>query len=195
MKYFIILFLLTISACQEKKQLVSNEELSSILSNSIFNYHETKNQQYLDSAYVKLTQNKDYKNYKLGATNLQLSISLLLSMRKYEELEEMLYKANGLNEYNRLNNLNVVKYLKLRNVNKQKANSYIEDNIVRIKYLLNRKSKDSILYADYFSMRMFLVGKEKAIKEIDSMRTNKEYSDFFYDLLKESIEVYPDEHL
>lgn len=195
MKYFIFLFLLTASTCQEKKQPVSNEELSNILSNSIFKYHETKDHQYLDSAYIKLTQNKDYKNSELATANLQLSISLLLNMKKYDELEKMLNKTKNLNEYNRLNTLNIVRYLKLKNVNKQKANSYIEENIARITDSLNTKPKDSLIYADYFSMRMFLVGKEKAIMEIDSMQTDKVYSEDFYELLKESIKVYPDEHL
>jgi hypothetical protein len=45
-------------------------------------------------------------------------------------------------------------------------------------------------------MRMFLVGKKNTLKEIDSMQvSNKEYSDIFYDLLKESIDAYPDDHL
>ena len=118
-----------------------------------------------------------------------------MNLKKYDELGKLLTRASNLNEYNRLNTLNIVRYLKLKNTNKQKANSYIEDNIIRITDSLNMKSKDSLIYADYFSMRMFLVGKEKAIMEIDSMQINKEYSDDFYELLKESIKVYPDEHL
>lgn len=195
MKYFIVLFLLTASTCKEKKQPISNDELSSILSNSIFKYHETKDHQYLDSAYVKLIRNKDYKNFELTTTNLQLSISLLLNMKKYDELEKLLVKTKNLDEYSRLNTLNIVKYHKLKKVNKHKANSYIEENIARITDSLNTKPKDSLIFADYFSMRMFLVGKEKAIMEVDSMQTDKVYSEDFYELLKESIKVYPDEHL
>lgn len=195
MKYFIFLFLLTAFTCQEKRQPISDEELSGLLNNSIIKYHETKDQKILDSAYAKLIQNKSYKNSELVTTNLQLSISLLLNMKKYNELEKLLEETKYLNEYNRLNTLNIVRYLKLKNTNKQKANSYIEENIVRITDSLNMKPKDSLIYADYFSMRMFLVGKEKAIKEIDSMQINKEYSEGFYKLLKESIKVYPDEHL
>ena len=79
---------------------------------------------------------------------------------------------------------------------KEKADSYIEKNINRISDSLNKKEKDSLIYADYFSMRMFLVGKKNTLKEIDSMQvSNKKYSDIFYDLLKESIDAYPDDHL
>jgi len=195
MKYFIFLFLLTASTCQEKKQTMSDEELSSLLNNSIIKYHETKEVKILEDAYEELEKNINYKKTELSASNSQLIIALLMNLKKYDELVKLLTRASNLNEYNRLNTLNIVRYLKLKNTNKQKANSYIEDNIIRITDSLNMKSKDSLIYADYFSMRMFLVGKEKAIMEIDSMQINKEYSDDFYELLKESIKVYPDEHL
>lgn len=195
MKYFIFLFLLTASTCQEKRQTMSEQELSSLLNNSIIKYHETKEVKILEDAYEELEKNINYKKAELSASNSQLIIALLMNLKKYDELEKLLTRASNLNEYNRLNTLNIVRYLKLKTSNKQKANSYIEDNIIRIMDSLNMKPKDSLIYADYFSMRMFLVGKEKTIKEIDSMQINKEYSEDFYELLKESIKVYPDEHL
>ena len=66
-----------------------------------------------------------------------------------------------------------------------------------IKDTIDKKPNDSLRYADYFSMRMFLVGKKGALKEVDSMKAvNKRYSDVFYDeILKEAIKSYPDEYL
>ncbi len=196
MKYFIFIFILTASTCDTKKEIVSDSDLAGILGNSIIKYQETKDQKYLDTAYVKLNLNENYKKSELMSTNLRLTISLLMNLKKYNELEILLEETKYLNNYDRLNTLNIVKFLKFKDTDKQKANSYIKENISMINDSLNKNPKDTLLYADYFSMRMFLVGKDSTIKEIDSMKlANIEYSDTFYELLKESIKIFPDDHL
>lgn len=195
MKYFMLIVLFTISTCSNNYK-VTDEELNPILRNNIMKYHQSKDEKYLNEAYAKLKENKNYNKNLTSVENSQLIIALLMNLKKYDELENLLEKTKIINEYNRLNTLNIVKYLKIKNTNKEKADSYIEKNIVRINDSLNKKVKDSLIYADYFSMRMFLVGKKNTLKEIDSMQvSNKEYSDIFYDLLKESIDAYPDDHL
>lgn len=194
MKYFILIFFLTISNCESKKKGVSDSELMNILNTNIIKYHETQNKKFLDTAYVKLNQNTNYKKFELTNPNLQLSISLLLNMKKYDELKKLLESTKYLNEYNRITILNTVKYLIFKDTDRRKANSFIKNNIKIINDSLNKKPKDSLLYADYFSMRMYLIGKKNTIKEIDSMQaSSQEYTQSLYRILKESIENYPNE--
>ena len=175
---------------------MSDEDLNSILKNSIIQYHEFKDEKYLNEAFVKLKLNKNYNKQLISNANSQLVITLLFNMKKYDELINLLENTKNINEYNRLITLNIAKYLKFKNIDKQKANLFIKKNITRINDSLNKEVKDSLIYSDYFSMKMFLNGKEITLKEIDSMQTlNKKYSEMFYEILKESIEVYPYEHL
>lgn len=197
MKNIICLIFLSALSCINTKEKIDNKELLNILNLNTIQYFETNNQEYLQSAYEKLNQNKDYRNKGLTSENSKLVISLLLNLKKYDELEKLLEKDITLNKYNRIITLNTVKYLKYSKENKEKANSYIKENIAMINDSLNKKPQDSLLYGDYFSNRMFLVGKKNVLMEIDSMqKSNKKYSDFFYqEILKESIQNYPDELL
>jgi hypothetical protein len=197
MKTIICASLLFVLSCANTNKNITNEELNALLNKNTMQYFQTKDRKYLVTAYEELKYNKDFKEQGLSGKNSLPIISLFLNLKKYDELEVLLTKNNTINKYNRLNTLNTVKFLKSKSKNKVKANSYIYENIKRINDTLNKTPQDSLLYADYFSMRMFLVGKKGALKEIDSMKAvNKRYSDLFYDaILKESIENYPDEYL
>ena len=191
---FLFVFALVFQSCVSKKENISNEDLNVLLSNGISKYYETKNDKYLFSVYQKLSKNKDFVEQGLVGKNSFPIISLFLSLKKYDELEKLLVNNNTINKYNRLNTLNTVRYFKFNKIDKKKANFYIIESINMIKDTLNRNPKDSLLYADYFSMRMFLVGKENVLKEIDSMQSvNKKYSDMFYNaILKNNIKNYPE---
>lgn len=186
----ILLFL----SCNRNSDMITNEKLNILLSENISKYHKTKDKKYLIFVYEKLSKNDDFKNHGLVGKNSLPIISLLLNLKKYDELEKLLANNTAINKYNRINTLNTVKYLKFKNNNIEKANSYIKESTKMIIDSLQKSPNDSLLYADYFSMRVFLVGKEKVLKEIDSMQiVNKKYSDLFYkDILRSSIENYQD---
>ncbi|RUT70277.1 hypothetical protein D0817_10685 [Flavobacterium cupreum] len=182
-------------SCVKTKESINNEDLNLFLSQSISKYYATKDQKHLLLAYNKLQYNKDFVENGLVGKNSLPIISLLLSLKKYDELEKLLVNNITINKYNRLNTLNTVRFLKFKSSDRPKAESYIKQSIEMIKDTVNKVPKDSLLYADYFSMRMFLVGKENTLKEIDSMKAvNKNYSEMFYEsILKDNIENYPGE--
>lgn len=190
---FIILF----SSCFKKVESISNENLNILISQNLSKYYLTKDKKYLLDSYSKLPNNKDFIEHGLVGKNSLPIISLLLNLKKYEELERLLISNNTINKYNRINTLNTVRFLKLKKINKIRANDYISESIVMIKDTISKSPKDSLLYIDYFSMRMFLIGKKNVLKEIDSMEVaNKKYSNIFYkSILKDNIENYPDEFL
>ncbi|AWI25513.1 hypothetical protein HYN49_06160 [Flavobacterium pallidum] len=120
-----------------------------------------------------------------------------MNLNKYDELEKLLIEDENINTYYRKNTLNVVRYLKNFNRDKVKSQSYINENINRITDSIRKSPKDSLLYGDYFAMRMFLNGKAKTLVEIDSMQAvNKKYSEIFYEsILKDAVKEYPDDYL
>ncbi|AWG26979.1 hypothetical protein [Flavobacterium kingsejongi] len=107
--------------------------------------------------------------------------------------EDLILKNKTLSKYHRLNTLNIVKFLNTKDQDTKDSNRYLYENIKRINDSINKKPIDSLLYIDYFSMKMFLNGKNKTLIEIDSMqKNNKSYSDVFYEILRENIQVYPE---
>jgi len=193
-KILIIIILFFLSSCTNKKQNISNKELSALLNKSFSQYYETKDEKYLVEAYKSLKNNQDFNEKGLDGGNSFSIIRLLFGLKKYKELDSLLTKSTALDDYHRLNTLNIVKFLEFKNNNQKKANTYIYENIKRINDSLNKQPQDSLIFGDYFSMRMFLVGKKRALKEIDSMKmVNKKYSPIFYDeILKSAIEDYPE---
>ncbi|WP_306353297.1 hypothetical protein [Flavobacterium sp. '19STA2R22 D10 B1'] len=139
---------------------------------------------------MELSNNKDYIKEGLVGKNSLPIISLLLNLKKYNELEKLLINNN--NKYNRLNTLNTVRFLKLKDLDREKANFHIKKSIIMIQDTINKAPNDSLLYADYFSMKVLLIGKKNTLKEIDSMQiANKNYSDLFYNnILKNAVENY-----
>ncbi|MNL74683.1 hypothetical protein D3C87_2003620 [compost metagenome] len=66
-----------------------------------------------------------------------------------------------------------------------------------IKNKIDQNPKDSLLYVDYFIMKLYKSDRITALKEVDSMKMiNKDFSGLFYKaMLKDAIEDYPDEYL
>lgn len=197
MKTIICVSFLFVLSCVNTKKNITNEELNILLNKMAMQYFQTKDKKHLDVAYEQLKYNKDFVEKGLSGKNSLPIVSLLLNLKKYDELEKLLVKNKSINEYSRINTLNTTRYLKFKDKNFPKAKLYIAESLKMIKDTIDKKPNDSLRYADYFSMRMFLVGKKGALKEVDSMKAvNKRYSDIFYDaILKDAIESYPDEYL
>ena len=66
---------------------------------------------------------------------------------------------------------------------------FIYDNIKIIQDTLSKSTKDSILYIDYFTMRLVLKDYENVMEEIDSMQyANNNFSEMYYnEILKDAI--------
>lgn len=194
-KILIIISLTFLFSCINKNKSISNKDLNTLLNKSFSQYSEKRDKKCLLSAYKSLEENQDFKENGLNGANSFNIMRLLFGLTKYDELEKLLLSNHTINKYNRINTLNTVRFLKFKNSDRNKANSYIKESIDMIKDTISKAPKDSLLYADYFSMRMFLVGKDKVFKEIDSMQTvNKKYTDVFYkSILKGNLESYPQE--
>lgn len=197
MKTIICTCLLFALSCTNTNKNITNEDLNILINKSSMLYFQTKEKKHLETAYKSLKYNKDFSEKGLSGKNSLPIISLLMNLKKYDELDKLLAENKTINEYNRKNTLNIVRYLNNFEKDRVKSKSYINENIKRINDSIRKAPKDSLLYADYFSMRMFLKGKATTLKEIDSMQTiNKKYSEMFYkSILKETIEAYPDENL
>lgn len=189
-KYLILLILIFIS-CQNRTDNYKKFKLS--LNECLTNYYVTNDKKYLLEGYNILQKNNDFKQNGITKYNQDIVIPILFSFKKYDELEELLVNNKTVNKYTSTNTLNMVRALKYSKVNKSKSNTYIYESIKMIQDSIKKAPNDSLLYADYFTMRMYLNGKVKALQEIDSMqKVDKRYTELFYNkILKESIEEYP----
>lgn len=191
----LILLIPILISCQNRMDNYKKFKLS--LNKCLTNYYVTNDKKYLLEGYDILQKDNDFKENGITKYNQDVVIPILFSLKRYDELEKLLINNKVLNQYNCTNILNMVRALKYSKINKNKSNTYIYESIKIIQDSMKKVPKDSLLYADYFTMRMYLNGKERVLEEIDSMqKVNKNYSKLFYEnILKELIEEHPKELL
>lgn len=187
----LIVFSFFITSCNGQQD-ISNQELNNILNHSLTEYYVKKDNKILEKAYQNLQRNKDFREHGLVNGISFSTITVLMNLKKYDELEKLLVDNKILNQYNKQTILNTVRFLKYSPKDKQKGESYMQENLKLAQDTIKKSPKDSLLYGDYFSAQMFLKGKENTLKQIDSTFSQKSR---YRKILKESIEIYPEELL
>jgi len=150
---------------------------------------------YLDSSYNSLTSRRYLDSNGLNETNKDIVLPLLMYMGKYQELESLLTANQDMKTLDKKLALNLIRSLDLYEKDSSRAKSLIRDNLQLIGQEIEANPNDSLLWASHFTARIYLVGKQKTLEEIDSLKSvENRYSDIFYDyILKDLIEEYPDE--
>lgn len=195
--YFLLIPLLVMQSCLNTKSNISNEELSSIIEKNTLNYYKTNDKVFLSKSYNALKRNKDFREKGLSVQNYQIIVPIFLQLKKYKELEILLSNNKTLNKYYKTTTLNLIKFLNSSNKNKTKANTFIQENIKIIKDSIKLSEKDSVLYTDYFLMKLYLNGRKKTLQEVDSMqKVNDKFSNIFYEqMLRSFIKSFPNDEL
>ena len=186
-KIYILIFILACVSCQNKIRNQVSDEITLKNSKKYLNEYfisseEQEKKALLNKSYEELSKNEDFKKQGLTKSNFSLAITIFLYMKKYDDLEKLLLKSQNVpDSYNNTIVFNYVKYLKYYKKDKILSKGFIRNNVSLILKQINKTPKDSLLYFDYFRMKAYLNGKDKAIKEIDSMKkVNNNFSDFFY---------------
>ncbi|PQL95009.1 hypothetical protein [Apibacter adventoris] len=187
-KIGILILILTCVSCQNKISNQGSDEITLKNARKYLNEYftlseEQEKKELLSKSYKELNKNEDFKKNGLTKSNFSLAITILIYMKKYDDLERLLLKARNIpDSYNNTIVLNYVKYLKYYKKDKILSEGFIRNNVSLIHQQIGKTPEDSLLYFDYFRMKAYLNGKDKAIKEIDSMKkVNNNFSDFFYD--------------
>ena len=115
MRNIIYISFLILFSCSNIEKEITNEQLNTLLVESNTKYFETKDKKHLLNVYEQLNLNKDFREEGLSGKNSLSIISLLLNLEKYNELENLLVKNKSINNFNRLNILNTVRFLKNKN--------------------------------------------------------------------------------
>ncbi|KIC01577.1 hypothetical protein [Flavobacterium sp. JRM] len=182
-------------SCNKKDNLNDTNSLK-IANQYLTEYYKTKNQKFLEKSYKSLNENTIYKEEGITNDNKELVLPLLMYMKKYDELEKLLQEDTILDKYQKEITSNLIKSL-----NNQKdmelSKKYIYKNIDLIQNKITSTPNDSLLYTQYFIMKLYLNGRDKTLQEIDSMKAkNPKYSKAYYDyILRDLIEEYPQELL
>lgn len=190
MKRFLTIALyLCLMSCQEDTRHLS------IANDYFVEYLLTRDRAYLDSSYQSL-KSANYLNGKgLNYQNADLIASLLLYMKKYNELESLLKANNNLEVRKKDFTMNLTLALKTYKDDSVEAKGYILENLKMVKKEITSNPNDSALWVDYFEMRIYMAGKQQSLQEVDSLKSiNNRFSDSFYEnILIDFIEEYPEE--
>lgn len=160
-------------------------------------YLLTRDKKFLKKGYDELNRNVGFNEKGITDKNREIVIPLLMYLRKYDELEKLMINYKTIDINKKEISLNLIKSLKVNKKDKLLSKSYIDKNLKLIKEMILKNPKDSLLYGDYFVMKLYNSDKNTVLKQIDSMqKSNKVYSSEFYDLLlKDLINNYPKEFL
>lgn len=197
MKNIVLIILLFALSCNMNKKANAPQSLKE--SYKLLNeYNRTKNKKYLKESYKILVSNPNFKENGITNSNRELVMPLLMYLKRYDELENLVLKDISFEKTKKEMFLNTIKSLKAYKTDTILAKSYINNNLVNINERMKLNPKDSLLYVDFFIMRLYKNNdKITTLKEVDSMqKNNKELTDFFYNhILKDVIEEYPEEYM
>ncbi|WP_374504548.1 hypothetical protein [Flavobacterium sp.] len=196
MKTLILTTILLVASCNKNKNLDNTGSLKTSYK-YLSEYRVTKNNKSLQKSYNELNKNAIYKEKGITSENYELVLPVLMYLKKYGELETLLSKSKAIDESKKEITLNTIRSLNTYKKDKDLAKKYIDQNIKSIKERIKQNSKDSLLYVDYFVMKLYKSDRATTLKEIDSMQqVNKNHSLLFYNaILKDAIEEYPQEYL
>jgi hypothetical protein len=182
-------------SCNKKDNLKDANSLKTA-NQYLIEYYKTKNQKYLEKSYKSLNESELYKEKGITKDNKELVLPLLMYLKKYDEIDALLQKDTLLDKYQKEITLNLVKSL-IHQKDQKLSKKYIHKNINLIQNKITSTPNDSLLYTQYFIMKLYLNGRDKTLKEIDSMETkNPKYTKAFYEyILRDLIEEYPKELL
>lgn len=195
MKYiFYIITIISFLSCKDGDQKEGGSLIK--IKEYLFNYTTSHDTKYLEKSYNELSKNNDFQKKGLTLENKETVISLLMYMKKYDELKVLLEKTTTIDPFKKRVTLNLIKYL-MNKKDEKLSKKYIHENISLIQKKIDSDPGDSLIYIDYFIMKLYLKGREKTLKEVDSMQKyNKKQSDVFYDyILKDLIEEYPEQYM
>ena len=190
MKYKILILVFLINACSNK-EYISDRRLFDILHTNFEKYSQTKEEKFLTIAFDSLKKNKKFNQGIFPKSSGQWIIPILFNLKKYKKLEELLQNDKNLNNYYKTNTIKLVKYLRLKNKNKEKAKTYMKESVKMINDSLLKFPNDSLKYFDLFFVKRILYGKEIALKQIDSMESKNKFSSRFSKMLKRDILEFP----
>lgn len=193
MRILIVALLIQVS-CHEKK-IESDPDLNK--ANSLLSkYLITGDREYLVRSYDVIKSRKNSDRQVVTKSQFVLVSSILMYLRKYPELK-VLVNQNGAFVRDKQLTLNLIEALQVWPQDSGKALRYIDSNIAQIDKQINDKPTDSLLYVDYFIMRLYRFGRPEVLAELDSFKTKDTiFSSVFHDqVLRDVIEEYPDDFL
>ncbi len=185
----LLILVVGLSSCQDSSK--SLPEARKYYLEYLLNNDKT----YLDKTYESLKSRGYLEEHGLNEQNRDIVVMLLLQMKKYDELEGLLTANQDMRAFDKNLALNLTRSLAIYPEDSVEAKRLMLENLQLVENEMEANPNDSLLWGSHFTARMYLVGREKALQEIDSLKSvDDRYSDIFYEYtLKELIKEYPDE--
>jgi hypothetical protein len=183
-------------SCQGKPGIDKTDKSLQEAKRWLAEYIVNRDTNYLNKSFEYLRLNREFVNKGITKENHELVTSLLMYLRKYDELENLITRSAYSIEEKEMT-LNLIRALRTYDKDSLAAHKYIDENTNLIKGKLKSRPGDSLLYVNYFIMRVYQVGRNKAFSELDSAKlVNDRLSDEFCEyVLRDVIAEYPEEYL
>ena len=144
-----------------------------------------------------LYQHPQYLNQELNTRKLSAFLGSFMYSQRYAELENIIDKHYHEDAFIRNYYLNLIRALKAHPQDSTLAKDYIKNNITLTYDRILQNPADSLRLLEYYGSRIYLLGKDSVLKEVDYLITDSaQFSTLFYDqVLKEAIINYPEQFL
>lgn len=182
-KVFIALVLCSIVSC---KHSISNEDLSKKMVKTMLEYDNSNDKKLLSKLYSDLEKNEDFNHHRLNINILIPTIRVLTELHKYDEAITHISNNPKIDEYAKKKMINSIEYHKYRFTDIEKAKQYLKNNLLFIKDEIKKNPQDTLLYSEYFALKLELIDEENTMKEIDSLfPSNSKYREIFKEMIKD----------
>lgn len=192
--YIFLTSLLLLFSCNKKAVKMGPDYLN-VAKKHLNDYVINHDKSDLKLSYAALQKDKQFHEKGLNDENRHTVVSIYMYSGKYKELKKLLIDDITVDKFKKEITTNLLEALTENN--REQSKLYLKKNISLINEKLIQNPQDSLLYIDYFTMKLYLEGRSEVLKEIDSMKhLNKRFSPDYYDLiLSDMIKDYPDEFL
>lgn len=191
----ILLVILLLQASCGGKSTKANADLNEA-NKLLSEYLVTGNKEYLLESYEVVKSHPGFIHQSMDKPQYELVSSILMHLRKYDELKVLVSRNDSLVR-NKEVALNLIKALQVWPQDSMAAKGYIDENLAMINNQISENPTDSLLYVDYFIMRLYRVGRQEILLDLDSFRVKDTvFSPIFHDhVLRDVIEEYPNDFL
>jgi len=152
-----------------------------LIRKNLTQYVVNNKQSKLKKSYGLLMKNIDFKENGLNKKNIDVVFPILIKMKKYEQLLNLIENSNNiLSPYHKNFHINYIQALKYKCQDVNEFKFYINKNLDLIKNEIKTNPEDSVKLFDYLTFKATFISKKSAVDDFNLFKEDKKFSDFFY---------------
>lgn len=187
---FVLLFTSCSSLSKKSSESAEVKEKADLLQEAVSLTHKNGDSSKLYSAYQMLVNENGFDECLLKPFYIRNGIAVLTLLEKYEKLDCILRnEKNNIEPTFREDLIDANEYLQYKDSNPTRAIEAMSRIVKRYEKRLLANPNDSLIEQKLLLAKVYVVGKEVLLKQIDSMANLQQakYSPYYYESLKNTI--------